>query len=185
MGKRSNFERKERDFYPTPLEAVLPLLPHLAPGTAFIEPCAGDGALIRHLEAHGHVCTAAFDIEPMGPGIERKDAMEVRITGGLFITNPPWERAFLHPLIRHLATQGEAWLLFDADWVHTVQAAPFEAMLAKVVSVGRVKWEPDSDSTGKDNAAWHHFTAPVHGREPVLRLRNAVLANPNQAGLFA
>ena len=26
MGKRSDFERRERDFYPTPEEAVLPLL---------------------------------------------------------------------------------------------------------------------------------------------------------------
>ena len=29
MGKRSNFERIERDFYPTPEEALIPLLPHL------------------------------------------------------------------------------------------------------------------------------------------------------------
>ena len=29
MGKRSDYERKERDFYPTPMEAFLPLLPHL------------------------------------------------------------------------------------------------------------------------------------------------------------
>src|SRR3981189_1858036 len=29
MGKRSNFERREADFYPTPRAAVLPLIPHL------------------------------------------------------------------------------------------------------------------------------------------------------------
>ena len=29
MGKRSDFERIPRDFYPTPYKAVLPLLPHL------------------------------------------------------------------------------------------------------------------------------------------------------------
>ena len=29
MGKRSDFERKPRDFYPTPMEAVEPLLEHL------------------------------------------------------------------------------------------------------------------------------------------------------------
>jgi hypothetical protein len=32
MGKRSNFERIERDFYKTPAEAVRPLLPHLVAG---------------------------------------------------------------------------------------------------------------------------------------------------------
>jgi hypothetical protein len=29
MGKRSNFERRERDFYPRPFEAVPPLIPYL------------------------------------------------------------------------------------------------------------------------------------------------------------
>lgn len=187
MGKRSNFERNERDFYPTPFEAVLPLLPHLEPGTAFVEPCAGDGALIRHLESAGHVCTRAYDLEPLADGIAKRDALDVcNPLGTLFITNPPWDRAFLHPLIRHLIQDGEAWLLFDADWMHTVQAGPFEAMLRAVVSVGRVKWMPDSDSTGKDNAAWYKFGAPRAGAFPVLRLRNGgVLSNPNQTGLFS
>jgi len=40
MGKRSDFERVERDFYPTPEAAVLPLLPHLPDSYfTFIEPC--------------------------------------------------------------------------------------------------------------------------------------------------
>ena len=29
MGNRSNFERREADFYPTPWAAVLPLIPYL------------------------------------------------------------------------------------------------------------------------------------------------------------
>jgi hypothetical protein len=64
VGKRSDFERRERDFYPTPYEAVLPLLPHLPERVRFIEPCAGDGRLVRHLERHGHHCIDAFDLEP-------------------------------------------------------------------------------------------------------------------------
>ena len=53
MGKRSNFERREADFYPTPRPAVLPLIPYLRSGgiRTFAEPCAGDGALVRHLES--------------------------------------------------------------------------------------------------------------------------------------
>ena len=43
MGKRSNFERREADFYPTPFEAVLPLIPYLRGIRTFAEPCAGDG----------------------------------------------------------------------------------------------------------------------------------------------
>ena len=53
MGKRSGFERSERDFYRTPPAAVPPLIPHLRGVHSFAEPCCGDGALVRHLEAHG------------------------------------------------------------------------------------------------------------------------------------
>lgn len=159
MGKRSAFERRERDFYPTPLEAVSPLLAHLSPGTRFYEPCAGDGALIDHLTAAGHFCHGACDIEPQRLDIETHDATSKVVMGiDCFITNPPWLRSALHPMIVHLSDQHPTWLLFDADWIHTRQAAPYLPRLRKVVSVGRVKWIPDSKFTGKDNCAWHLFT---------------------------
>ena len=59
MGKRSGFARRERDAYPTPIEAVLPLIPHLRGVRAFAEPCAGDGELVRHLESFGLTCAYA------------------------------------------------------------------------------------------------------------------------------
>ena len=160
MGKRSSFERVPRDFYPTPESAVTPLLPHLAPGTRFCEPCAGDGALLDALVKHGHVCARARDIEPRRADIECKDALTT-LTGNIdcFITNPPWDRNILHPLIVHLCVQHPTWLLFDADWIHTRQSAPYLRFLRKVVSVGRVKWIADSPFTGKDNCAWHLFDA--------------------------
>lgn len=158
MGKRSSFERIPRDFYPTPVEAVRPLLAHLAPGTRFVEPCAGDGRLVDHLAAAGHVCASAYDIEPRRGDIRQHDAMD-RLVGNLdcFITNPPWDRSILHPLIAHLSRQAPTWLLFDADWMHTRQSAPFMPMLRKIVSVGRVKWIADSPFTGKDNCCWYLF----------------------------
>lgn len=164
MGKRSDFKRVPRDFYPTPESAVLPLLPHLAPGTRFCEPCAGDGRLVDHLAKHGHLCCVASDIEP-----RRADIIEADALSGpwgrfdCFITNPPWDRKVLHPLIVHLSAQAPTWLLFDADWIHTRQSAPFIPLLRKVVSVGRVKWIEDSPFTGKDNCAWHLFDACARG----------------------
>ena len=62
MGKRSNFERRKADFYPTPRAAVLPLIPYLRGVCKFAEPCAGDGALVRHLEGFGLRCVYAGDI---------------------------------------------------------------------------------------------------------------------------
>lgn len=164
MGKRSSFERRDRDFYPTPREAVLPLLPHLEPGASFIEPCAGAGDLVRHLTDAGHRCIWAFDVKPQSDDVQEFDAFHMLMSswrGGrqadYIITNPPWARDVLHPMIRHFSAQHPTWLLFDADWIHTRQASPFMPLLRKVVSVGRVKWIPGSKMTGKDNCAWHLF----------------------------
>jgi len=158
MGKRSNFERIERDFYPTPYEAVVPLLSHLKPVTFFDEPCAGDGALVNHLDKSAHVLMAASDIEPRYSGAYKEDALTLPdCQGDMFITNPPWDRKILHPLIVHLSDMAPTWLLFDADWMHTKQSAEFMWRCQKIVSVGRVKWIPDSKMTGKDNCAWYLF----------------------------
>ena len=165
MGKRSAFDSVPRDFYPTPREAVLPLLPHLEPGTLFAEPCCGEMDLVGHLSDAGHHCTYASDIT-MG-----QDALGfVARTCDYIITNPPWDRKLLHPMIEYFSGQRPTWLLFDADWMHTRQSAPFMPWLRKVVSVGRVKWIPDSKMTGKDNCAWYLFDqnsegpAVFHGR---------------------
>jgi hypothetical protein len=165
MGKRSTFERRPRDFYPTPREAVLPLLPHLPYGTMFAEPCAGDGALIRALEAGGMSCIEALDVDPHTDIAFRSDALDWTPPPSVdaIITNPPWDRAILHPMIRHFSAMRPTWLLFDADWMHTRQAAPFMPWLRKVVSVGRVKWIPDSTMTGKDNCCWYLFDQHSEG----------------------
>ena len=161
MAKRSTFERRPRDKYFTPYKAVVPLLPHLAPKTRFVEPCAGDGRLIEHLEKHGHICEYAFDIEPNSPEVDYGDALKVRIDDPELVacTNPPWDRTILHPLIEHWRVQMPTWLLFDGDWFHTRQAAPYLPYCRKVVSIGRVKWIEGSKHTGKDNAIWALFEA--------------------------
>lgn len=162
MGRRSDFERLPKDKYFTPYEAVLPLLPHLAAGTRFFEPCAGDGRLVRHLERHGHVCVDAFDIDPEHPSVEQADALTAEVDvrpGDVCICNPPWSRNLLHPLIDRWRRLMPTWFLFDAEWVHTKQSVPFMPYCRKIVSVGRVKWIEDSKMTGKDSCAWHLFDA--------------------------
>lgn len=163
MGKRSDFERVPRDFYPTPREAVLPLIPHLERGAFIAEPCAGDGALARHLHDAGWRVSHASDAEPQADGIDQIDALEWvfdPMVSDAIVTNPPWDRKLLHPMIERFSDMAPTWLLFDADWMHTRQSAPFMPRLRKVVSVGRVKWIPDSKMTGKDNCAWYLFDKP-------------------------
>lgn len=176
MGKRSDFERRPRDAYATPYEAVVPLLAHLPRFTRYDEPCCGEGELVRHLGQHGHLCASMSDIEtPLTTAVVR-DALTIEAcVGACFITNPPWDRRILHPLIERLSAIAPAWLLFDADWQHTKQAAPYLPWCHKVVSVGRVKWIPGSKMTGKDNCAWYLFdqTAQRLTAGPVLFGRTA------------
>ena len=165
MGKRSSFDRVERDFYPTPLSAVLPLLPHLpAVDFTYWEPCAGDGALIDHLPG---TARAVSDIEPQRADIAQCDALawhlRYTINVDLIITNPPWDRKILHPMIEYFSSMKPTWLLFDADWMHTRQSAELIKHCRKIVSVGRVKWIPDSKMTGKDNCAWYLFDQSATG----------------------
>jgi hypothetical protein len=159
MGKRSNFERKERDFYETPIEATLPLIPHLGYDFTFIEPCAGAGVLIDNLEDNGGKCNFASDIVPQRGDIHMRDYAEIDTKNVLetdyIITNPPWNRILLHPMIEHFSSLCPTWLLFDADWIHTKQSIPYISKLHKIVSVGRVRWF--GNTTGKDNCAWYLF----------------------------
>ncbi len=131
-------------------------MPHLAPGTRFIEPCAGEGYLVDHLKRAGHVLVGAFDLPDHDARTKRYD-----VDGAdCFITNPPWSRQALHEIIINLSDQAPAWLLIDADWLSTRQAAPYLPRLRHIAVIGRVKWIPDSPFTGKDNAAWTLFDRP-------------------------
>lgn len=167
MGKRSTFERVERDFYPTPREAVVPLIPHLPIGLVFAEPCAGNGQLVGTLNGFGYGCCTSIDIAPQHWSVFAGDAMDWSAPpqADYIITNPPWSRPILHSMIEHFSAMRPTWLLFDADWMHTKQSAPYMPWCRKIVSVGRVKWIPDSPHTGKDNCAWYlfdqHSTGPT------------------------
>lgn len=168
MGKRSNFEHRKNDFYPTPLDAVKPLLPFLNIGFTYAEPCAGDGRLARHLDVltdSWAIATLLSDIDPKDPGVEKNDALTVDIPRNTeyIITNPPWSRWILHPLIDRFASICPTWLLFDADWMHTKQAVPYLQYCKKIVAIGRVKWIEDSKFTGKDNACWYLFDKSYEG----------------------
>lgn len=164
MGKRSDFPRRKNDDYRTwDPRAVPPLLPHLMPRTKFVEPCAGDYVLAAQLEAAGHVCAEAYDIEPKSVGVSLNDALTYRPTHDFdcFVSNPPWTRAILHPLIVHLSDQAPTWLLFDSEWINSLQAMEFRSRLRRVVTVGRLKWIPDSPYDAMDSVSWYFFDRPL------------------------
>lgn len=151
------------------MEAIYPLLKHLPNNCNYVEPCAGNGAIVKYLNRFNHHCVGAWDIEPQAENIQCNDAMrplsfETLEIFDYFITNPPWNRDILHPLIECLCNQKPTWLLFDADWMHTKQSFNYLRYLKKIVSVGRVKWIPNSTMTGKDNCCWYLFDKPSFGK---------------------
>lgn len=157
-------ERRARDFYPTiDPRAVAKLVPHLPPGAVIAEPCAGDGELMHHLASAGFPCLWGADIEPLRRHIAKQDALLLNESlcfgATVFVTNPPWLRAWLHRLIRHLASLRPTWLLFDAAWKETDQSAAFADICVKIVSVGRLKWIEGSAHNSTDDCSWYLFDA--------------------------
>jgi hypothetical protein len=163
MGKRSNFERREADFYPTPRAAVVPLIPYLPGIRTFAEPCAGAGDLVRHLEGFGLRCVYAGDIR------NGQDALALDHYGAadVICTNPPYTRDVMHRLIGHFQRILPTWLLIDYDWSATKQAAEYMPHCSDIVILPRLKWFEDSKTTGKDNHAWYRFDSRYSGG-PVL-----------------
>lgn len=169
MGKRSNFERVPRDYYPTPADPVLALSPFLGDLDGFAEPCIGNGALADTLTRLGHRLALACDLVPVGPAAgyaQARDALTLTRADcrGFthFITNPPWPAAAGRgeptlSLIRHLSSLRPTWLLLSSDFAHNAYAAEPLTYCAAIVAVGRVRWIPDSEHAGKDNCAWYLF----------------------------
>jgi hypothetical protein len=170
LGKRSNFERVDKDFYRTIDNRAGDILsPFLMPGTRYVEPCYGQGDLARQLSSHGHSWTWASDISTTdNDDIVWMDALE--LTGDMvvgshaIITNPPWSRPILHKMIVHFSSLKPTWLLFDADWAHTLQSREYmKDLCTDIVSVGRLKWIPDTNMSGKDNCACYRFDVNKEG----------------------
>jgi hypothetical protein len=175
MGKRSSFERREGDFYPTPRAAVVPLIPYLRGIRTFAEPCAGNGDLVRHLESFGLRCIYAGDIRT------GQDALAVSSYGNVdaIVTNPPYSRELMHRMIAHFSRSVPTWLLLESDWAQTKQAAPFMAACSDIAAIGRVKWIAGSKHTGKDNHAWYRFDAR-HTSGPVFHWRGQGETTPRR-----
>jgi hypothetical protein len=154
--RRPGLKPRDRDDWPTPWPAVLPLLPHLKPRTKFVEPCCGGGELIKHLERAGHVCTASYDLP-----IDARTASYAIGPDELFITNLPFRRQFeMNRIIANLSDQRLLWGLVYSDWLFTSRAVPCLPRLRAIAAIGRVKWVPDSPTSGFENSCWCLFGKP-------------------------
>lgn len=156
------YEKRPRDFYPTPEKAVTPLLKHLPRGLTFCEPCAGNGVLVDLLEKKLDAqCFLPIDIEPQADWITKADAINLNDEQLSFceyiITNPPFTWSVLQPLMKLWISLRPTVLLLPADFMHNQRFAPYLDSCVDIVSIGRIKWIEDSKTSGVENYCWYLF----------------------------
>ena len=161
MGKRSTFERKDRDFYATVDPLAVQVIAPYVNGTKFIEPCGGNGLLLHQLEDYNAICVGAYDIEPGHPRVINLNCLditeEMSVDADVFITNPPFSWPMLQPILEKLPMIKPTWLLLPADNMHNKRMGPFMENCEMVLSVGRLYWM-DNKVKGVDNYCWYLFT---------------------------
>jgi hypothetical protein len=175
MGKRSDFARRNQDAYmTTDTRAVQALLPYLEGIESFAEPCAGEHHMSIELERAGLYCAMFNDIAWK----DGKDALKIADFGLIdaIITNPPWTRQLLHPMILHFIKFAPTWLLFDSDWAYTMQARHYLPYCSDIVPTPRLKWITGSKHTSKDNTSWYRFSAQ---RSPTIFHARSFNSKPN------
>jgi len=164
MGLRSDFERIPRDYYRTfDPRAVQALKPFIEPGTKFVESCAGDGILTDQLiDVMSLVCVAEYDIEPQNHRIVQLNALTLAehdvMDADVIITNPPWGRKILHPMIERFCNLRPTWLLFDSNWANTYQSSRYvREFCTDIVAIGRLSWIENTKMSGKDDCSFYRF----------------------------
>lgn len=188
----SGYERESRDFYATPPAVTEALLRHITLRGRVWEPCCGDGAMSRVLEARGYDVLST-DLVDRGFGTTGVDFLKTSVVPGgcaSIVTNPPYGNttsdreqsrsplAMLnfvkHALALTDSVQGQLALLVRLQWIagkrvaDVLSAAPFSAV---IVLTKRIQWYNFGTHT---NQSQHHHAWVVFdhqhpkGRPPAL-----------------
>lgn len=156
MGKRSNLERKPKDFYPTTdPKAMAPRFVQMTLGLKYAEPCVGEGDLVNLL--NGCNCVFKSDIQT-GTNALDLTAEDLKDAEAI-ITNPPFSRDILLDLIEHLSSLKDTWLLLPADLMHNVYFGPYMEKCTTVISIGRLCWFPKDGKrvASTENYSWYKW----------------------------
>lgn len=174
MGKRSDFERKGRDFYGTiDPAAITPAFASAIRGVHYYEPCVGDGDLLGLIGARA-LCIGGSDIAAKSPFVRKRveDLSEADVYGAdVIITNPPYDWKMLQPMLDILPELKPTWLLLPADFMHNIRSAPYMSKCRYVISIGRLYWE-ENKVKGKDNYCWYLFKDTLQSTRFINRGQN-------------
>lgn len=174
MGKRTDYEKRARDYYWTPLEPIKPLVPFLL-GQAYGEPCVGGGHLVKGINHYTFRlpnrprCLWSSDLAPdyerlrqntpyltpktvSGTKLRWYDLREVDI----LVSNPPFSWNILQALMRVFLSLKPTWLLLPSDMASNQRFSPFMGVCSDIIPVGRVSWMENGQS-GMENYSWYLF----------------------------
>ncbi|WP_232629136.1 hypothetical protein [Methylobacterium sp. Leaf118] len=183
--------REEDDFYPTPPEPTRAILaaegPRLREFSALWEPAAGDGAMVREMQAFG-LKVVASDLIDRGCGAEIRSFYEFgQALGPAILTNPPFDECNRDPgFVRHaLEVLGVEYmaLLLPINWVGASGRA---ALWAKFPPsrLYVMRWRIDFTGQGAPPMlnGWFVWDR-AHRGETVLRMLDRV--DVRQSSLFS
>lgn len=169
--RNSDYDRNDREFYPTPAWCTRALLPHIPARISTIwEPAAGDGAMLRELAAPGRECLGS-DIDPGHPSVVQQDFLKDTPPPSFcfngIITNPPYglqgrmAEAFIRRALA-LVRRREGFVAmllrvdFDSGKTRRDMFADCPAWAAKIVLTRRIVWveTPGKKAAPSENHAW-------------------------------
>lgn len=163
MSKRSDFKKVPKDFYPTTdPKAIPPKFVDFIRGKSYAEPCYGDGDL-EDLLIDVSTCKWRSDIRETVGCSKVVDALDITKDDvsecSLIVSNPPFSRDILLPMIDHFITLKPTWLLLPADYAHNIYFGPYMKKCSRVVSVGRLCWFPKDGKrvSSTDNFMWYFW----------------------------
>lgn len=188
MGKRSNFAKRARDYYATPLDPIKPLVGYLL-GQTYAELCVGGGDLVSGISlltfrlADKPTCGFASDIQPDTKRLAanvptlkytRRNALTITprdLTGiDCIVTNPPFSWNVLSRLLPVWLNLKPTWLLLPSDMANNVRFSKFMCHCSDILPVGRVSWM-DNGQSGMENYSWYLFDASWNAGYARLRPR--------------
>jgi hypothetical protein len=173
--RKSGYERKDNDYYPTPTwvtEALLPFIPKRI--RRIWEPAAGCGAMSEVLRAnfYGVLATDINEFSPLA--IKALDFLEASSSdwAEAIVTNPPYNRAaeFCRKSVDIMMQRNGFVALLLAENFDCARGradlfgeCPFFA--AKVILTKRIKWF-DGEGSPSSNHAWFLWDSKVVGIDP-------------------
>ncbi len=169
-------ERRADDHYATPAWATRAILPKLRLRGSILDPCAGEGAILRVLADLGHeVCGVELDAERAAKaGASCRDALgsEAWPACGTIITNPPYCRAqeFIERALRETRLECDVAMLLRLNFLGSQKRAAFHR--AHPSDVGVLPRRPSFTGGGTDATeyCWMVWGSGRGGRWSILEV---------------